>query len=150
MNLHLIMAAAEVAEPVPAIVSAIPALLFLGALFFAYILPACIASWRHHHNANAIFVVNLFLGWTLLGWVAALAWAVTNPAPKSLNMKKIITTIIAAAAIATAQADLFRVSFIPSDGKRIRRKRRQTRLCRSRWRRSRPAFPVYRYSKNSV
>lgn len=27
----------------------------------------------------AIFVVNLFLGWTLIGWVVALAWAVTKP-----------------------------------------------------------------------
>ena len=25
----------------------------------------------------AIFVLNLFLGWTLLGWVGALVWAAT-------------------------------------------------------------------------
>ena len=32
----------------------------------------------HHRNtavAGPIAVVNLFLGWTLLGWVVALAWA---------------------------------------------------------------------------
>ena len=80
MNLHLILAAADAAEN-PG--SAILAMLLLGMLFFAYILPACIAMWRHQHNTAAILVVNLFLGWTLLGWVAALAWAVTNPAPKA-------------------------------------------------------------------
>jgi hypothetical protein len=33
---------------------------------------------RKKQNANAIFMLNLLLGWTLLGWVAALVWALTN------------------------------------------------------------------------
>jgi hypothetical protein len=41
-----------------------------------YALPTIIAVARHHHNALAIFLVNFFLGWTFLGWVAALVWAV--------------------------------------------------------------------------
>lgn len=45
-----------------------------GVLYF---LPALIASRRRHHNAMAIFILNLFLGWTFLGWVAALVWAST-------------------------------------------------------------------------
>lgn len=44
-----------------------------------YFLPAVIA--RKKHNANSVFVINLFLGWTLIGWVVALAMAVSNPAP---------------------------------------------------------------------
>jgi hypothetical protein len=39
--------------------------------------PAIIASLRRHHNAPAIFVFNLFLGWTVLGWILALVWACT-------------------------------------------------------------------------
>jgi hypothetical protein len=27
------------------------------------------------HNAGAIFALNLLLGWTLVGWVVALVWA---------------------------------------------------------------------------
>lgn len=43
---------------------------------FVYFLPTIIG--RHKANAMAIFMLNLFLGWTLLGWVAALIWACTQ------------------------------------------------------------------------
>ena len=40
-----------------------------------YFLPDWIAQSRGHPNRGSIFVLNLFLGWTFLGWVAALIWA---------------------------------------------------------------------------
>jgi len=49
-----------------------------------YFLPWIIAAARRHRNTSAIFILNLFLGWTFLGWVVALVWAATNnvaPAP---------------------------------------------------------------------
>jgi len=54
----------------------------LYLLFFAvlYFIPTWVAKYHRHHNATAIFAVNLFLGWTFLGWVVALAWALTRPA----------------------------------------------------------------------
>jgi hypothetical protein len=52
--------------------------LFLIILVLAlYFLPGIIASARSHHNALAIWVLNLFLGWTALGWIVALVWAFT-------------------------------------------------------------------------
>jgi uncharacterized protein (DUF983 family) len=33
---------------------------------------------RNKRNSSAILVLNFFLGWTLLGWVIALVWAVTK------------------------------------------------------------------------
>jgi hypothetical protein len=45
-----------------------------------YFFPAIVAGMRHHRNAGAITVLNLLLGWTLLGWVVSLVWAFTNPA----------------------------------------------------------------------
>jgi hypothetical protein len=45
------------------------------ALLF-YFAPSIIA--RHKANAAAIFIFNLFLGWTFLGWVLALVWAYTK------------------------------------------------------------------------
>lgn len=42
-----------------------------------YFFPSSIAKLRKHHQATAIFVLNIFLGWTLLGWVVALVWAAT-------------------------------------------------------------------------
>ena len=55
-------------------------LLFLGLiLFFA---PMFIACHRDHPNAVPITIVNVFLGWTLVGWVIALAWACNATAPR--------------------------------------------------------------------
>jgi hypothetical protein len=41
-----------------------------------YLLPAQIAHWRHVRNAGSVTVINVFLGWTFVGWVVALAMAV--------------------------------------------------------------------------
>jgi len=51
-------------------------LLVIGLLL--YFLPAIVAGRRDHTNANAIFALNLLLGWTLLGWVIALVWSLTG------------------------------------------------------------------------
>ena len=50
-------------------------LFFFGGLFCLYFAPAIIAGWRHHHQAASITVLNLLLGWTILGWIIALIWA---------------------------------------------------------------------------
>jgi len=55
-----------------------PALWILLALYF---LPALIAAARHHHNAGSIFIIDLFLGWTFLGWIVALAMACSQVRP---------------------------------------------------------------------
>jgi len=47
----------------------VKASLSLGLYFF----PAFVG--RNKRNAKAILVLNLFLGWTLIGWVIALVWA---------------------------------------------------------------------------
>jgi hypothetical protein len=47
-------------------------------------LPTLIAKSRHHPNTLAIFLVNLFFGWTFAGWVVALIWACTRPVPPVL------------------------------------------------------------------
>ena len=43
-----------------------------------YFLPFFIAIVRDHKNRIAICLLNLFLGWTGLGWLGALIWAVTK------------------------------------------------------------------------
>jgi ABC-type sugar transport system permease subunit len=40
-----------------------------------YFLPFAIAFNKKRANTGAIFALNLFLGWTLIGWVVALVWA---------------------------------------------------------------------------
>jgi Superinfection immunity protein len=38
-----------------------------------YFLPSWVG--RRKRNATAIFALNLLLGWTFIGWVSALVWA---------------------------------------------------------------------------
>jgi hypothetical protein len=45
--------------------------------FVLYFLPTMIAVARGHRNALPIFILNLFLGWTFLGWIVALVWCFT-------------------------------------------------------------------------
>ncbi len=53
-------------------------LMFLVAGLAFYFLPTLIAHSRRSQSTSGIFVVNLLLGWTFIGWVAALVWAATS------------------------------------------------------------------------
>ena len=50
-------------------------LLFAFAFYFA---PAIIAAARNTHNATAILLLNIFLGWTVVGWFVALLMAICS------------------------------------------------------------------------
>ena len=53
-----------------------------GLLFInipLYMLPTIIAGYRIHRNTAAVAILNFLLGWTGLGWVAALAWSFAKP-----------------------------------------------------------------------
>lgn len=47
-------------------------------LFLIYFLPAFNASERKHRERKAILTLNLLLGWTVIGWIAALVWSFTS------------------------------------------------------------------------
>jgi hypothetical protein len=51
---------------------------FLIFVLGLYLLPAIIAAVRRTHNATAILLIDLFLGWTFIGWVAALVMAICS------------------------------------------------------------------------
>lgn len=53
-------------------------LLFFGLPL--YFLPSIIAGTRHHPNITSIVLLNIFLGWTFLGWIGALIWAFSSGA----------------------------------------------------------------------
>ena len=42
-----------------------------------YFVPSFTARGKKHRQGIA--ALNLFLGWTILGWVGALAWALSDP-----------------------------------------------------------------------
>jgi len=43
-----------------------------------YFLPTIIAVRKAKRNSPAIAMLNLFLGWTFIGWVLSLVWAATD------------------------------------------------------------------------
>jgi hypothetical protein len=55
-------------------------IVLIGAVSLAfYFLPTIVAVVRDHKNMGAIGVLNIFLGWTFIGWIGALIWSCTNP-----------------------------------------------------------------------
>ncbi len=44
-----------------------------------YFLPTIEAALRKHGNLPALAALNLLLGWTVVGWVGALVWALARP-----------------------------------------------------------------------
>jgi hypothetical protein len=54
---------------------------FIGFGFVSYFLPSIIALARSKRDITAIVLLNLFLGWTVIGWIVALVWAVKTDVP---------------------------------------------------------------------
>ena len=54
---------------------------FFGLPFLLYFLPSILALARSKRDLLAIFLLNLFLGWSIIGWFVALIWAAKNDAP---------------------------------------------------------------------
>jgi ribosomal protein S27E len=79
----------ELADHAPALVRIIlqPFLALLVTVGFGlYLAPSGVAILRRHNNAIPVFLVNMFLGWTFLGWVGAFVWSFTdNAKPRSAN-----------------------------------------------------------------
>ena len=55
-------------------------LVFLLLALAFYFLPTIIG--HNKANVGAIFMLNLLLGWTVIGWIVALVWALTVDTPQ--------------------------------------------------------------------
>lgn len=60
-------------RPISATISIVLAVITVG-----YMLPWMIAALRGKSNHWAVLALNLLLGWTILGWIAALVMALTS------------------------------------------------------------------------
>jgi hypothetical protein len=57
-------------------------ILIIAALYFV---PVGVSMARNCKSGGGIAVVNIFLGWTFIGWVVALAWAASGePKPTAI------------------------------------------------------------------
>ncbi|HJT41900.1 MAG TPA: superinfection immunity protein [Rhizomicrobium sp.] len=60
---------------------------FLLILFVMYWLPTIVAIVRQTPSALGIAAFNFFLGWTVIGWIMALVWALaTAPAVQRVTV----------------------------------------------------------------
>ena|SRR5271170_2418301 len=50
----------------------------LFVMLVLYFLPTIIAISRKKTNVVAIVLINFLLGWTVVGWIIALVWAVST------------------------------------------------------------------------
>jgi len=55
--------------------------IFLALVF--YFIPSFIATLRDAQHSRMIFLINLVFGWTVLGWIASLIWAIVE-SPKTV------------------------------------------------------------------
>lgn len=55
--------------------STLGSIIYLIIAAFFYMLPTIIGRHRGVANLGSVAVINVFLGWTFIGWVAALAMA---------------------------------------------------------------------------
>ena len=46
--------------------------------FILYFFPTFLAFKREHNNRTAILALNVLLGWTFIGWVISLVWALAK------------------------------------------------------------------------
>lgn len=67
--------------------SAMPGLLLLALAIFLYFIPAIVA--RNKRSFGSVTAINLFLGWTIVGWVVALAWALKDDPPEKIVVHQI-------------------------------------------------------------
>jgi hypothetical protein len=50
-------------------------ILMLLAVLLLYMLPTLIAYGREHPHRQDVALLNILLGWTLIGWIGVFLWA---------------------------------------------------------------------------
>ena len=76
-------------------------------VFFAfYFIPLIVGAIRKVPNIGSVLVINLFLGWTVIGWIVALAMAARSAAASTMHQQVVIVQAPAAAQPYSIMQDL--------------------------------------------
>jgi cell division protein FtsX len=69
-------------------------LVLFAGLTALYFVPAYVAYKRKKQNFTSILLVNFFFGWSMIGWVGCLAWALAadNAAVAAAPVVTVVTT----------------------------------------------------------
>jgi hypothetical protein len=87
-----------VVKILPALVAAMGIGLFLAILFVPFWLPTIVGFYRKHPSKGGILALNLLLGWTFVGWVLALVWALSDNSARAGTQSVIVNTTVNAGA----------------------------------------------------
>jgi hypothetical protein len=70
-----------------------PWIIFVGFMLAAviYVSPALVAMARGHRNRFAILILNILLGWTVVGWVFVLIWSLAGGDRPVLGKTDVVT-----------------------------------------------------------
>jgi hypothetical protein len=80
----------------PALVAGLGIGLLLVIFFIPYWIPTIIAFVRKHPSKGGILALNFFFGWTFVGWVVSLAWALSDNSARAGQQTVIVNTHVAA------------------------------------------------------
>ena len=67
---------------------------YLIIFAICYLLPTLIGFVRRHNSYIAIGILNLLLGWTIIGWIIALIWSFTGSVKQGGGVIALTTSII--------------------------------------------------------
>jgi hypothetical protein len=79
-----------VVKVLPALVAGMGIGLLLVVLFVPYWIPTIIAFYRKHPSKGGIFALNMFFGWTFLGWVVSLVWALSDNTGRAAAAQSVV------------------------------------------------------------
>lgn len=67
-------------------------LILIGFLIggYLYFLPGVIAGYKKHKHSTAITLLDLILGWTIIGWIGLLIWALMTEENKMDYTKQLL------------------------------------------------------------
>lgn len=78
--------------------------LFIVFAIFIDLLPTIIAVRRKKANVTAIILINIFLGWTVIGWIVALVMALSDdPRPTQIIVNNRVSSDRIENPVVTAQ-----------------------------------------------
>lgn len=88
-------------------------LLFVFVFLFVmvYFIPSFVAIARKHVHVLQITILNAFLGWSFIAWVAALIWATMCKSDENAQIKA--SWIVIALCLFFSELPVFVISMIP-------------------------------------
>jgi hypothetical protein len=90
----VIAAIVVVLKVLPALVASMGMGVLLVILFVPYWAPTIIAFARKHPSKGAILALNFFLGWTFVGWVVCLVWALSDNTARGAAPSVVVNTTV--------------------------------------------------------